>query len=274
MGDAHETSHRALSELPHDELLAYARNLGLNPADDANDGELLRLIRERQELLLTLDQQALLDICVWARKPVRQSAGKEELAREIAGIAGMRFDGLSHRGLVALARLRGADVMESDSDEILIRRMKDLESLWDKVRRKRRAMVGSFLTKMISGNTQQEGGEYHFLPEESGASLRRTIEEKGVVGGIAQTLRGAADDYVKQKLDEIEARIDSKLDEIDKRLSEWRDREIANRLKIIKITLIASILVAALSLGYSEIRRRLATPEKTPPVVQPVEVRP
>jgi hypothetical protein len=63
-----------------------------------------------------------------------------------------------------------------------------------------------------------------------------------------------ADDYVRQKLDEIEARIDKKLDEIDHRLGEWRDKEIANRLRIIKITLVASVVVAVLSLGYNYVR--------------------
>ena len=63
---------------------------------------------------------------------------------------------------------------------------------------------------------------------------------------------------------EIEARIDRKLDEIDRRLGEWRDREITNRLKIIKITLIASVFVLLLSLGYNYLKRK-TPPEKGPP---------
>jgi tetrahydromethanopterin S-methyltransferase subunit G len=85
-----------------------------------------------------------------------------------------------------------------------------------------------------------------------------------VVGGIARTIRGVADGYVHEKLDEIEARIDRKLDEIDRRLGEWRDREIVNRLKIIKITLIASVFVFLLSLGYNYLKRK-PPPEKGPP---------
>ena len=85
---------------------------------------------------------------------------------------------------------------------------------------------------------------------------RPTIENVGVVGGIAQKLRGAADLYVREKLDEIERRIDSKLDEIDRRLGEWRDQEVRNRLRIIKITLVTAIIVAVISLGYDYIKSR------------------
>ena len=48
-----------------------------------------------------------------------------------------------------------------------------------------------------------------------------------------------------------------KLDEIDRRLSEWRDKEIANRIRILKITLWASVIVAGISLLYSYVMRYL-----------------
>ena len=70
----------------------------------------------------------------------------------------------------------------------------------------------------------------------------------GLFGGIASRVKKTADSYVNQKLDEIEARIDRKLDEIDRRLGEWRDKEIANRIRIMKITLWASVIVGAFSL--------------------------
>jgi hypothetical protein len=57
------------------------------------------------------------------------------------------------------------------------------------------------------------------MPEDKNAvSLREQIADEGVVGGIARRIRGAADDYVHEKLDEIEQRIDRKLDEIDRRM--------------------------------------------------------
>jgi hypothetical protein len=44
------------------------------------------------------------------------------------------------------------------------------------------------------------------------------------------------------------------LDEIDRRLAEWRDKEIANRIRILKITLWASVIVGVLSLIYSYVK--------------------
>lgn len=266
MSEMPQNKPQALSDLPRDELVEYGRGLGLELPDDAKPGEALRLIRERQELLVALDRQALLDVCVWARRPVRQSASKEELAREIVRISQMRFDGLGHEGLVALARLRGLPAEPEESDAVIIGRLRAAEPLVDKIRRKRRAIVGSLLSKLVDRQESATGGEYQFLPEDCRpAQLRQQIEERGVMGGIASRIRGVADDYVREKLDEIETRIDRKLDEIDRRLSEWRDREIANRLRIIKITLVASILVAALSLGYSALRKTIGGSEHRPP---------
>ena len=77
----------------------------------------------------------------------------------------------------------------------------------------------------------------------------------------AEQLRGAADDYVAAKLDEIEALVDAKLDhveqridakivELHKQLRRMRDRELRHRLRLLKITLIFTVLVALVSLGY------------------------
>jgi hypothetical protein len=82
-----------------------------------------------------------------------------------------------------------------------------------------------------------------------------------VLHDVAQKLRGAADKYITVKLDEIEARVDAKLDHIEERidhkivevheqLREMRDRELRHRLRLLKITLIFTVLVALLSLGY------------------------
>ena len=252
-------SKRSLSELPVDELQAYAAKLGISPPRDAAQGELLRLIRERQEALLAVDRQALLDICVWARRPVRESAGKEELAQEIAAITKMRFDGLSDAGLQALCRLRDIDTDPGADRDTLIRALKKAESWGGYLKRKRRRLVGSLISRLVSGSQAAENGaqQYQFLPEED-VPLKQRIEEEGIVGGLTRKFKGVADDYVREKLDEIEMRIDRKLDEIDRRLGEWRDREIRNRLRIVKITLIASIIVAAVSLGYDYVKGRAA----------------
>jgi hypothetical protein len=79
--------------------------------------------------------------------------------------------------------------------------------------------------------------------------------------GAAERLRGAADGYIAAKLDEIEARVNAKLDHVETRidtkivelhrqLREMRDRELRHRLRLLKITLIFTVLVAVVSLGY------------------------
>jgi len=250
-----------LEELPADELILYGRELGLILNAQMDRQQLLLRIRERQRLLAELDREAMLDIVVWARRPVRRSSSKEELAREIAHIKKVDTRNLSRRGLLGLMRLRGIPVTGDEPIEVLSERLRLNEPLLDRLIRHRRQIIGNVVGYFLeSPANDQEGEDYKFLPEETPAaqreqiSLRDHIADEGVMGGIARRLRGVADDYVREKLDEIELRIDRKLDEIDRRLEEWRDREIANRLKIIRITLVASILVALLSLGYSLIR--------------------
>ena len=189
---------------------------------------------------------------------MRQSASKEQLATEIASIKKMDLRELSDRGLYALARLREVPVERDAPRAQMEKAVRMSEPVWAMVKRKRRQLIGSLIGKMLDGGGGPgEKQEYKFLPEDKGVpTLREQIADEGVVGGIARRLRGAADDYVREKLDEIELRIDRKLDEIDQRLGEWRDREIANRLKIIKITLVASVIVALLSLGYDLVRSR------------------
>ncbi len=259
---------RSLADLPPDELRRYARDLGLEVRKRTPHADVLRRIRERRELLLELDREAMLDVVVWSRRPVRRSASKEQLAKLIAAIDEAGFDGLSHRGLVALARLRGVDASEDQSDEAIVAMLGRREGLRGVLRRKRRSLVGWAMERVIEGKQSDDREAYQFLPEDAAAresaprktrepSLRKEVENRGVVGGLAGKLRTVADDYIAQKLDEIELRIDQKLDEIDARLAEWRDREVANRLRIIKITLLASLVVALLSLGYKYARSQV-----------------
>jgi hypothetical protein len=261
-----------VSDLPADELVLYGRELGLDLNPKLGLAELRRLVRERQELLVGLDREAMLDVAVWARRPVRESASKEELAKQITSVTRMTFEGLSDRGLHVLARLRGVPAWSNEPRALTEARLKDAEPFWQRLRRRRREIVAGALERMISGGQDEAGEDYQFLPEEPGGqSLRESITEGGIVGGIAQRLRGVADDYVRQKLDEIEARIDKKLDEIDHRLGEWRDKEIANRLRIIKITLVASVIVAVLSLGYNSVRGCHAEPRIPPSATLPAQ---
>jgi hypothetical protein len=283
---------RQLSELPKDELEHLAEEWGLDPSRYANRQQLVAAIHDRRQLIASLDRDAMLDVVIWGRRPVTVSASKEQIAQEIARIRSMKFAGLSQRGLVVLARLRGIACNDHDGVPLLIKRLKRQEGLFSKLNRKRRALLGSIVSNMLGES--EPAADYKFLPPPSGgggatsgaagasaayssaapgASIKDEIEESGLFGGIAGRIKKSADSYVNQKLDEIEARIDRKLDEIDRRLAEWRDKEIANRIRILKITLWASVIVGAFSLIYSYVKVYFVdkTPrqDNTPAQVEP-----
>jgi hypothetical protein len=255
---------RQLSELPRDELTLLAEELGLHAADYRTQQNLVSAVHERRNLIASLDREAMLDVVRWGRRPVSISAGKDHLALEIAKIRSMRFAGLSQRGLIVLARLRGTEVAENEQVPVLIRKLRKQEGIFRRFNRKRRSFLGSVVANIVGENESSK--DYKFLPPAAGpgnegpassgqasnhSTIKEEIEESGLFGGISNRLKKTADQYLNQKLDEIEARIDQKLDDIDRRLTEWRDKEIANRIRILKITLWASVIVGVVSLIYS-----------------------
>jgi len=243
-----------IKQMPTEELRVLAGQLMLAIAPSLGRDELLGIIEDRLKLIESIPREALMDVVVWSHRPISQSADKLELIREISQIKFTRYDGLSHRGLLALAKLKSLQVEEDMPTDKLRKTLLDSEGITGWFARKRRELIAKVIGKLIDDD--QASREYQFLPEkdDNSPSLQKTIEQQGVVGGIASKLRGAADDYINAKLDEIEKRIDQKLDDIDRRLAEWRDQEIANRLKIIKITLIASAIIALISLIYSYLK--------------------
>jgi hypothetical protein len=280
---------RQLADLPRDELEHLAEEYGLDPTRYKRRQDLVAAIHDRRQMIVSLDREAMLDVVRWGRRPVTANASKDQIAQEIARIRSMRFAGLSQRGLVVLARLRGVDAVERDDVPVLVKKLKRKEGFFGKLNRKRRSMVASWVARIIGED--EAGADYGYLPpagqgSTSGAaaaaagrdsSIKQEIEESGLIGGITSRLKKTADSYVNQKLDEIESRIDRKLDEIDRRLAEWRDREIANRIRILKITLWASVLVGAFSLIYSYVyvyfvpsSRPSPVPGPRPPVPQQV----
>src|SRR4051812_45170427 len=266
------TPTRQMSEMPREELDHLADEFGLDPTRFQLRQHLVAAIHDRRQMIAAMDREAMLEVVRWGRRPVTANASKEQIAQEIVRITSMRFAGLSQRGLVVLARLRGLVARDDDPVPVLVRRLKKSEGLFAKINRKRRAMLGGIVAKIMGEDGA--GGEYQFVPPAGGgtpggsaampspapsapgrpASIKQDIEESGLLGGITNRLKKSADSYVNQKLDEIEARIDRKLDEIDRRLAEWRDKEIANRIKILKITLWASVIVAAVSLIYAYVK--------------------
>ena len=279
---------RQLSELPHDELEHLAEEFGLEAGDFKSRQHLVAAIHDRRRMIADLDRDAMLDVIRWGRRPVLANLNHEQLAQEILRIKTMRFDGLSQPGLTILARLRGVRISPADDVPTLVRKLKKKEGFFTRVNRKRRAMLGSIVSNMLGEkeDSAAPSNEYQFIPpadassappphsaippRNAAPSIKEEIEEAGLFGGIAGRLKRSADEYLNQKLDEIESRIDRKLDEIDRRLAEWRDKEIANRIRILKITLWASVIVGAFSLGYVWVHETF-WPSAPPPVehVQP-----
>lgn len=264
---------RQLSEVPKDELEHLAEEYGLDPTRFKTRQHLVAAIHERRQMIAAMDRDAMLDVIRWGRRPVAINASKDQLAIEISRIKSMKFSGLSQRGLVALGRLRGVIIQGNEPIPVLVRKLKRQEGIFTKINRKRRAFIGSIVSNMLGES--EPATNYEFLPPDSGtpgasqasrsATIKDEIEESGLFGGLTKSIKKSADSYLNQKLDEIEARIDRKLDEIDRRLAEWRDKEIANRIRILKITLWASVIVGAFSLIYSYVQVYLLPSSKEPP---------
>ncbi|MGA2497291.1 MAG: hypothetical protein ABSH20_06100 [Tepidisphaeraceae bacterium] len=257
-----------LAAMPADELRLLAESIGLEPARFGAPLRLVLAVQQRQAAIAAMDREAMLEVIRWGRRPVSRTADNLTIAREIVCIKSMRFDGLSPRGLAVLATLRGVEFEPSAAPEELIRGLRKQEGLFAKLARKKRRWLGSIVSNMLGGGETDEE-EYKFVPPADAtgepappgtmevshaATLKDEIEEAGLLGGLAGRIKRTADSYLKEKLDEIETRIDKKLDDIDHRLAEWRDKEVANRLRIIKITLWASLIVAGISLIYSFVK--------------------
>lgn len=235
-----------LGDLPIEELRPIAAEFGLDAAAFKDKADLIAAIHKRRQLIATLDRAAMMDVLHWAGKTVPAGSANEQMAIEIVQNRSMRFAGLSDRGLFALALLRGADLDGAKGRDEVIGRLKSQEGLFTKFKRKTRGWVGKRIGRMMGEEppaalpSMPAAGSPGAARVEAGPrqqQLREEIEEAGFFSGIANRVKRQADSYVNQKLDEIEARIDRKLDEIDRRLAEWRDKEIANRIRILKITL-------------------------------------
>jgi hypothetical protein len=248
-----------------------ATELGLEPRTYRTQQHLVAAIHGRRQLIATLNRDAMLDVIRWGRRPVLANLNKEQLAQEIVRIKSMRFAGLSQSGLAVLARLRSVEIRGDEPVDVLIHKLKRQEGFFTRLNRKRRAMLGSIVSNMIGDSAPSD--DYQFIPPTgespnaspgggsaggagggTASSIKDEIEESGLFGGIAGRIKKSADSYLNQKLDEIESRIDRKLDEIDRRLAEWRDKEIANRIKILKITLWASVIVGTFALIYAYVK--------------------
>ncbi len=243
-----------LGGLTGEQRAELAARMGLSLEADLDVNHAVRAILERQALILGFDREVLDELLAWGGRRVEEGATNFRMVAEICGITSTRVEDLSDRALLTLARLRGAEVGRYPGRDELIRALQRQESLRSRFERKRRRLVGKLVAKLV-GETPDPPEPKDGKPPLPG--IREQIEQLGLVGGVAGHIRGAADDYISMKLDEIERRIDRKLDEIDLRLAEWRDREIANRLRILKVTLVVSVVVAVISLLYAWLKNTL-----------------
>lgn len=254
--------NRQLGDLSRHDLDHIATSIGLDPTRYKSRRNLVTAIHAHRQTLAALDREALADVLLWAHRPFPTGATNEQLAEEVARIRTMRFAGLSHRGLLALARVRGVPNLRGDEPvPVLVRKLRHREGLFARLSRKRRAILGAFVARMVGEDLDAPAVPRPVSPaagpgtaQRREPTIKESIEESGLIGGLTDRLKKAGDSYINEKLDEIEARIDRKLDEIDRRLAEWRDKEIANRLRILKITLWASVAVSAASLLYLYIK--------------------
>lgn len=191
---------------------------------------------------------ALLDLAEWAQVDVAGDEPDGVIVARVLAADAKPLETLSLRGLRLLAALSGLRRVEHDSRRTLLRRIRRARGWRASLRTHRRRIMGSVLSRLLHGETDEPRAQDELRANRE--RVKQRIQDAGVVGGLTGELRGAADTYIADKLDEIELRINRKLDEIDLRLRAWRDREVAVRLKLLKMTLVVSILVALISLGY------------------------
>ena len=131
-----------------------------------------------------------------------------------------------------------------------------------------RDAVSVALGRVQSSEDEESSAEKPGVAVEEGAKAEKTSWRVNMLHAATEKLRGAANTYIAAKLDEIEARVDEKLDSIEQRIDtkiveiheqvrEMRDRELRHRLRLLKITLIFTVLVALLSLGYKFVAKYL-----------------
>src|SRR4029079_11391515 len=124
---------RQLSEMPKDELENLAEEYGLDASSYRTRQNLVVAIHERRQSIAEMDREAMLDVIKWGRRPVTYNATKEQIAQEIARVRSMRFAGLSQRGLLVLAHVRGVAVNEGDSIPQLVRKLKKREGIFSRL---------------------------------------------------------------------------------------------------------------------------------------------
>ena len=177
---------------------------------------LVAAVHDRRQLIAGLDRQAMLDVVRWGRRPVTINATKEQIAQEIARIRSMKFAGLSHRGLLVLARparrrgdrgrpaaaggpqaeKTGGIFQPAESQAAGSARGDGGHASSEKTFRR---PTTSFCPSRATERQIRQSSD-----RPSPRPSKKRSRNPGLFGGISNRLKKSADVYLNQKLDEIE----------------------------------------------------------------------
>jgi len=237
---------RQLEELSDVELRGLAEDIGLEVGAREKRSELIGRIRERQEVIDRVSREELAGILRWAGEEVKDFHTKHLLVRRFALLNFRRTEGLTSEQLRIVAALRGIEFADDTSDEEIAEEIEASAKRWTDMLKRAGGRVVGYIARKVAGDPDDKM-EPPEQPERAvGDSLKK---------GFKAALRFSMDDYIKEKLDEIEARIDRKLDELDRKMDDWRTREVRHRLRIIRYTIITTVIVAIVSILYKLIIR-------------------
>ena len=241
-----------LDNLSDRQLKRLAARLGVRKCDLMTRAQLIAHIQNRRRILDGTSPEELAGILEALGVPVETSWDKDRLAAFFYKQLCADTQRLSEAQLRRAAQLHEVDFDDETPHNELARRLASAAGRRvGFMGRVTRRAAHSLLDKFISADELLEDVETEQKP--AGHDPDEVLGRKLKVG-FKKAIGYAADDYIGQKLDEIERRIDVKLEDIDRKMDAWRTKEVRHRLRILRITIIAGCLVAVLSLIYSIVK--------------------
>jgi len=234
------------------ETVAEGYAVTVDPEDSAET--LAEKVRAVRRAIDEVPRHRLVSLLEWAGLPYdAAAASKDRMARKILRAKFRDFAGLEVEDMRALARLRGVEYADVDDAKALARKLDPrglVSRLWNKV-------TGRVVGMLLASVPDEEMDEGPEGAGEESLAMKRHIRQKGLMEGVKTYVRSSLDSYLLEKMDEIEERVDTKLEEIDRKMDLWREKEVRYRLRLIKITLVAAVLVALVSLVYESVKEPL-----------------
>ena len=232
---------RELEEVGDVELRGIAEDLGFDVGRKESRSDVISRIRARRLVIDEVSREEFARILRWAGEEVKDFHAKDLLVRRFYRVNFRRTEGLSPEDLRIVGRLRGLEFDEDTPTEEIAASIEASAKRWTDVLKRAGGRVVGYIAKKVAGADDDEMAPPEDEQKVVSASLRK---------GFKAALRFSMDDYIAEKLDEIESRIDRKLDDLDRKMDDWRTREVRHRLRIIKYTIIATVIVAVISIIY------------------------